>query len=281
MGRRKFRLGCLRKNAEKQRQMDGKNKPGRLRKLSKGTSPEPTLEPRGSISQVVPVTLELLRNSLGTTPQSWSLHYSEGDKQLKLCKFNSLPSTSSQPLVVTHTVCVQEDLTWSVFVHGSKIHPIVDTPLSSIPSIINPQTLHKLISVLDYPGNPEEHFIPLSEAHKGEFKTSSGQVKARVEKGLCVEANGNVYLQTIRTTSCSLLVGQGTCSSCKSYRPQLRSMHSRFTKKSAITAKYANNRYLNTPQKKGKLEKLQAQAYSAQKEIKRLREKIENKMVFK
>ena len=125
------------------------------------------------------------------------------------------------------------------------------------------------------PGNPEEHFIPLAEAHKGEFKTSSGQVKARVEKGFCVEANGNVYLQTIRTTSCSLLVGQGTCSSCKSYRPQLRSMHSRFTKKSAITAKYANNRYLNTPQKKGKLEKLQARAYSAEKEIKRLREKIE------
>ena len=189
MGRRKFRLGRLRKNAEKQRQMDGKNKPGRPRKRSKGTSPEPTLEPRESTSQVVPVTLELLRNSLGklTTPQSWSSHYSESDKQLKLCKFNSLPSTSSQPLVVTHTVCVQEDLTWSVFVHRSKIHRIVDTPLSCIPSILNPQTLHKLISVLDTarvcPGNPEEHFIPLAEAHKGEFKTSSGQVKARVEKG--------------------------------------------------------------------------------------------------
>ena len=53
-------------------------------------------------------------------------------------------------------------------------------------------------------------------------------------------------------------------------------MHSRFLRKTAITAKYVNNRYLNTSKKKGKKEKLQVCAYTAEKEIKRFREKIEN-----
>lgn len=285
MGRRKFRLGRHRKNAEKQRQIVGKNsRPGRPRKR-KGPSSEPTKQVlQASTTQGVPgreppVSLTLLHSSLVTIPHSWSSHLLEGDQQLQVCKLTSLPSTSHQPVVVTHTVCVQEDLTWSVFVHGNKIDHITDTPLSSIPSTLNPQSLQKLILLLDAahvcPGNPDEHFIALANAHKGEFKTPNGEVKARVEKGFLVEANDNVYPQTIRTTSCSLLVGQGTCNSCKSYRPQLRSMHSRFSKKSIITAKYANNRYLSTPEKKGKLKKLQARAYTAEKEIQRLREKIE------
>lgn len=82
-----------------------------------------------------------------------------------------LSSASCSP----HTVRVQEDLTWSVFVHGNKIDHITDTPLSSIPSTLNPQSLQKLILLLDAahvcPGNPDEHFIELANAHKGEFKT--------------------------------------------------------------------------------------------------------------
>ena len=70
---------------------------------------------------------------------------------------------------------------------------------------------------------PYEHFIPLANAHKGEFKTSSGQVKARVEQGFLVVTDGNVYQQTICTISCSLFVGQGKFSYCKMYHSQLRS----------------------------------------------------------
>ena len=191
-------------------------------------------------------------NTLDNIPESWSSHYSEDTKQLQLRKLNSLPSNSYQPLVVTHTLCVQENLKLSVFIHGNKRDHIFDTPLSAIPSTLDPP-LCKLIAILDtaqvFPGNPDEHFIPLANAHNGEFNTLSGDVKVHVEKWFLLEVDGDVYQETIRTASCSLLVGQGKCISYKAYRPQLRSMHSRFLRKTAITAKYANNRYLNTPEK--------------------------------
>lgn len=52
-------------------------------------------------------------------------------------------------------------------------------------------------------------------------------------------------------------------------------MYSRWSKKPAISAKYANNWYLNTPQKKGKMKVLQVCAHTAEKEVKNLQEKIE------
>ena len=36
----------------------------------------------------------------------------------------------------------------------------------------------------------------------------------------------------------------------KAYLEKLRAMYNRWSKKAAISAKYTNNRYLNTPQKK-------------------------------
>ena len=288
MGGRKFRLACHRKNAERKALSKGKKKPGRPQKRRGDSLPKP--KQQASEARVAcqsepqtepPMTIQLLHNSLPPTPPSWSSHYSESNKQLQLCKLSSLPSSSSQPLqpvVVTHTLYVQEDMRWSVFIHDSKIHDISNTPLESIPLILDPQSLQKLISVLDTarvcPGNPDEQFITLANAHKGEFKMSTGEIKARVEKKFIVEADGDVYKQTIRTTSCSLLVGQGKCSNCKSYRHQLRAMHSRSSRKSATTAKYANNRYLNTPEKK-KLTKLQARVNTVEREVKKLREKIE------
>ena len=67
----------------------------------------------------------------------------------------------------------------------------------------------------------------MATAHKGVFVSGSEVEKARLEKDFQVILNGDVYHQTICTTTCILLVSQGKCSSCKSYRPQLRAMCSR------------------------------------------------------
>lgn len=84
------------------------------------------------------------------------------------------------------------------------------------------------------------------------------------------------YPATIRTTSCTLLisVNEGQCKACKEYRSQLRSMYSRWLKKVKSPKKFANNRYMNTPQKQKKLKALQCRAYSAEREVKKLQEKI-------
>ena len=215
------------------------------------------------------MTLRKLYESLpAPVTQSWTAQYSDENKQLQLCKLNSLPSTSCRTLGITHTLCVQDDLTWTVFIHGNKLHQISNTSLSGISSTLSPLSLQKLISILDEacicPGNPDDHFLPMATAHKGVFVSGSGEEKARLEKDFQVILNGDVYHQTIRTATCSLLVGQGKRSSCKSYRPQLRAMYSRWSKKAAVSAKYTNNRYLNTPQKK----ELQVRAHTAEKEVK-------------
>ena len=209
--------------------------------------------------------------------QSWTAHYSDENKQLQLCKLNSLPSTSCQILRIT--LCVQDNLKWTVFIHGKKLHQISNTPLSGISSTQSPLSLQKLISILDEacicPGNPDDQFLPMATAHKGVFVSGSGEEKERLEKDFQVILNGDVYHKTIRTTTCSLFVSQGKCNSCKLYRPQLRAMCSRWSKKAAVSAKYTNNRYLSTPQKKRKMKELQVRAYTAEKEVKKLRERIE------
>lgn len=287
MGSRKFRLGRHRKNAELKRQSTGKKKPGRPRKYQRSqTKPTPSPESTPSQQTAVvpapqsPMTLQMLYESLPTPMnQSWTVQYSDENKQLQLCKLSTLPSTSCQMSRVTHTLCVQEDLTWHVFIHGNKLHQISDTPLSVISSTLSPLSLLKLISILDEacvcPGNPDSQFLPMAAAHKGVFMSGSAEEKAHIEKDFQVVLNGQSYNETIRTTTCSLLVGQGKCGSCRSYRPQLRAMYSRWSKKPAISAKYTNNRYLNTPQKKKKMKELQVRAYTAEKEVKNLKERIE------
>jgi hypothetical protein len=51
-------------------------------------------------------------------------------------------------------------------------------------------------------------------------------------------------------------------------------MYSRWLKKVNSPPKFANNRYLTTPQKQKKLKSLQVRAYSAEREVQRLQEKI-------
>ena len=54
---------------------------------------------------------------------------------------------------------------------------------------------------------------------------------------------------------------------------KLRAMNNHWSKKAAVSAKCTNNRYLNTLQRK--MKELQVRAHPAEKEVKKLREKIE------
>ena len=89
-----------------------------------------------------------------------------------------------------------------------------------------------------------------------------------------ITMGGERYSSTIRTTGCHLLVHGTKCESCQDYRPLLRAMHSRWTRRSTEVQKHGNNRYLSTPQKGEKLRNLQVRASSAEKEVQKLREKI-------
>lgn len=93
-------------------------------------------------------------------------------------------------------------------------------------------SLQTLVTMIDQafvcPGNPDNNFLAMAAAHKGQILPSqSGDVKAYLES-LPVVMNGECYPATVRTSSCTLLVNKGQCMACKSYRPQLRAVYSRW-----------------------------------------------------
>ena len=131
MSGRKFCLGRHRKNAEFQRQLKGKNKPGRpgkqqiLNKSTPKTLPIMSSPQKTAPEVLLPQSLMILKVLYDALPAPLAL---------RLCKLSSCPSMSHQNLIITHEVCVQDDFTWCVSIHGKKLHQIPNTPLSNIPN---------------------------------------------------------------------------------------------------------------------------------------------------
>ena len=124
------------------------------------------------------------------------------------------------------------------------------------------------------PGNPEQCFLTMADSRKGKFKAGDGSVTAQVDDGFSVCLNGITFSRTIRCNTCSILCKGDKCESCKMFWPKLRAMHSGWSKQSRSPKKFVNNWYLNTPQKAKKLSRLQTRAYTAESELRKLKERI-------
>ena len=150
--------------------------------------------------------------------------------QIKLCKISSQPSTSAQPLVITHYLLINNDCTWNLFVHGHKVIPATNGLLSVIPNVLNQQMFLKLINIIDScmvcSGNVDKHFVDMGNAIKGKFLAANGDTKAVVEDGFPLLLNGNIFTSTVRMIDCEILIHGMKCTQCQCYRPQLRAMYS-------------------------------------------------------
>jgi len=181
------------------------------------------------------------------------------------------------PARVTHCVTVAPNMTWTVRVHGRQLTPSPNSPLSPLPEKVSPSTFAGLVNLLDraylYPGHPDKNFLDMANSRKGKFTSTDGKVTAFIDE-LGGSFNGSEYAQTVRTTGCTLLVHGGKCDSCKSFRPTLRAMYSRWCHRKS-PHKFANNRYLNTPEKSVKLGRLASRVFTAEQQLKRLKERIE------
>ena len=186
-------------------------------------------------------------------------------------------------MFVSHSLTITNDLTWKAYVSGhdvtSKI--IAQSPLSAIPRQLNSQSFRALLLLLDTvrvcPGHPEIKFQQMSMERKGKFSSMDGRVVAYEDAGFAVSPNGEVFDRTIRTTDCDVIFREGKCPSCQSIRPTLRAMHSRWLKKPRspkTPQKSTNHRFLNTPEKLKRIEKLQARTSLLEKEVKVLKERI-------
>lgn len=226
-----------------------------------------------------PVDIANLHLSLANLSPAWIDHTSQPVSKIHLCIVSSQSSTSKQPLRVTHSLTVNEDLTWEVFVLGHRINA-AKTCLRHIPSHLGVDSLSRLIQLAEgsnvCPGNPDERFVELISSKKGNKITSRDEcTKAYIDDGYDVKFKGKIYTSTVRTTSCTILSHGSRCVLCNQYRPLLRSLHSRWLRKRKNPAKQVNNRYLSTPQKEEKLRMLQVRAQAAEIEVRKLKKKIE------
>ena len=259
---RKFRLSVHRKNEERKKKATTADKE-QLHDQTEGNSQD---------LSGIQVALEVkLPNSM------WHQQVHE----TSYVHFSKIVSThpSSQPALITRCIKVRDDRSWVVFIHNHKL-VVQNGVLSTIPQYIDSTTLSRLLDLVDSlpvcPGNPDSHFLEMAAARKGHFQSKTNELTAFTDSFAPVSLNGECYPQTVRTTTCELLVHGGKCKPCKEYRAPLRAMYSRWsTCKGKEVSKYTNDQHLRTPQKKQKLESLKTRAQEAEREVKRLQTIIE------
>jgi hypothetical protein len=73
-------------------------------------------------------------------------------------------------MIVTHSLVIKTDFTWTLTVHGKLVSPRNCSYLSSIPEKLSVESLSALIVVVDRcsicPGHPDESFIKMLEDKK-------------------------------------------------------------------------------------------------------------------
>ncbi len=213
----------------------------------------------------------------------WAIQ-SQGMNNLALYKVSTEPSSS---LVITHSVRIKEDLTWSLSIHGFLVDSSRCRVLSGIPEHMCPSSLEKLLKLLDKcnvcPGNPDDRFVEMVEAKKGQLMSKDGKtVTATVDSFSSVFCIGKIHAKTVRVSTCELLADGNRCTSCMSYRDSLRSMHHRWLKQKSLspskrqsTRSKTNLRWLSTPEKCKRYSHLRTRLDAKAKVIKRLKEKVQ------
>ena len=200
-----------------------------------------------------------------------------------VCK---LQHTDCQPVTVTRSVTVYDDLTWCIHVHGQALDPTKSSALNSFPVTISTKVaLNQLLKLVDTlsicAGHPDQHFLDLADSHKGKFQSITKSTVAFIDTTYPIFLNGEVYSRTIRTTACEVLVHGPKCEACKKYRPVLRFLHSQWVRqlksdaeKHTAVSSHTNYRYLRTPQRKELMSKLRAEVKSKRNEVERLKSKL-------
>ena len=176
--------------------------------------------------------------------------------------------------MITHCLKINRELSWSLFVNKHHVDPSKCGALKSSPRGLTAETLSLLLTKLDglsiCAGQPDVHFVKMVAAKKGRIISPDGKIAAYVDDDTCTK--------TVRTGDCELICPTTKCESCKPYRANLRSMYNRWSKQRAFdgsdTSSHTNDRYLNTPEKKAKLDGLRKRVHAAEEEVKRLKDKV-------
>ena len=219
-------------------------------------------------------------NQLIRLPASWS---SQVGDDIRYYKVYSVPCTSRQPLVISHCLTVHNNRSWSLFVFNQPVNAQTCNALKSIPSVVSAEHLQELINLVDRlkvcAGHPDNHLVDMCRNKKGKFLSAKGDVVAVVDEYAPVELDGSLFSATVRNVNCELLVHGQKCEVCKRYRPTLRSMYNRQSKRDSeglsSDSSHANYRYLNTPEKLLRIKNLKSRADTAEQEAQKVLARLE------
>ena len=233
-------------------------------------------------SQKKVVTTMSSLHSIIELPQGWYDHTTPDLDLIRLCKVTDTASSSSQPLIITHSIIVKSDFSWKLFVHNCEVRKC--SALSNIPPQLDETSLPKLISLVDMlhvcSGHPESKFVTFVDSRKGKLFNKSGGIAAYVDHYAPVYLNEEIFHKTVRTSDCEMLVHGQKCDLCSSYRRTLRVLQDRWSKRSSdelsSSSSHTNDRYLNTPEKLAKVANLRQRVKNAENEVMRLKERLRN-----
>ena len=115
------------------------------------------------------------------------------------------------------------------------------------------------------------------------LKSKNGKILSKDSGilGLWCVLNGETYSQTVRSSSCELLIHGAKCSSCVAYRDPLRVLFNRWNKwKSHSPTKQTDPSSrtpfsnLSTPERKHRFSQVRAKLKASENKIQRLQKKI-------
>ena len=184
---------------------------------------------------------------------------------VKLCR------QASGPIVVTLSLVVSENLSWTAHVHGQMVNPAVCCATSHIPPVLTLELFKALVLVLTTnnicAGHSDSTFVEMAETRGGKFLSQRKEVVSYLDKHL---------EPCIRHKECELLVkGAIVCSVCENYRSNLRAMYSSYTRKNKrpIHSK-TNLRYMSSHQKRARMLQVKAALHNKRRQLERVRKKV-------
>ena len=114
--------------------------------------------------------IEVLHQSIALPGSSWMDVSAPPIQSITLCKVSNVASASTQPVIITHCLKIENDLTWALFVHNHKMVKEKCSALEAVPDTLNSKSLHDLLVTLDQLhvccGQPDAHFVSMLNAKK-------------------------------------------------------------------------------------------------------------------
>ena len=202
------------------------------------------------------MTLSSIKEQL-CLPFAWKENVSDATLDIYKVARDRGAQCCKQPVNVSHCLTIHNDLTWTLYVHGSVVNVKVCKALADFPAALNPMQVNRLLLKLDSlnvcAGQPDARFMKLCDTRKGKFRASNDKVVAYRDDFCSISLHGEVFPATIRHSPCEWLANGVKCTACKEYRDVLQAIHNRSCKQSSIEkctqiSSKINHRYLTTPE---------------------------------